>query len=56
MIEPTDNIKADTQLMYSSDWPHWDFDLPGGLFSLPFIDERARRNILGETAKKLFNL
>jgi uncharacterized protein len=49
-------IKADTQLMYSSDWPHWDFDLPGGLFSLPFIDERARRNILGETARKLFNL
>jgi uncharacterized protein len=49
-------MKADTQLMYSSDWPHWDFDLPGGLFSLPFIDERARRNILGETARKLFNL
>jgi predicted TIM-barrel fold metal-dependent hydrolase len=49
-------IKADTHLMYSSDWPHWDFDLPGGLFALPFIDERARRNILGETARKLFNL
>jgi uncharacterized protein len=49
-------IKADTQLMYSSDWPHWDFDLPGGLFSRSFIDERARRNILGETARKLFNL
>jgi predicted TIM-barrel fold metal-dependent hydrolase len=49
-------IKADTQLMYSSDWPHWDFDLPGGLFSLPFVDEQARRNILGETARKLFNL
>src|SRR3984893_14045316 len=22
-------ISAETQLMYSSDWPHWDFDVPG---------------------------
>jgi hypothetical protein len=42
--------------MYWSNWPHWDFDLPDGLFSLPFIDERARRNILGETAGRVFNL
>ena len=21
-------INAETQLMYSSDYPHWDFDLP----------------------------
>ena len=49
-------IKAETQLLYSSDWPHWDFDTPGAMAWLPFLDETARRNILGETARKLFNL
>jgi hypothetical protein len=49
-------IKAETQLMYSSDWPHWDFDMPSVITDLPFLDEPAKRNILGKTAKKLFNL
>jgi len=49
-------IHAETQLMYSSDWPHWDFDMPSVITDLPFLDEQAKRNILGETAKKLFNL
>ena len=49
-------IKAETQLLYSSDWPHWDFDTPGAMAWLPFLNETARRNILGETARKLFNL
>jgi predicted TIM-barrel fold metal-dependent hydrolase len=43
-------------LLFSSDWPHWDFDTPGRLAGLPFIDERARRNILGETANRIFDL
>jgi len=42
--------------MYSSDWPHWDFDMPSVITDLPFLDEPAKRNILGKTAKKLFNL
>ncbi len=49
-------MNAKTQLLYSSDWPHWDFDTPGGFFSLPFLDEESRRNILGENARKLFKL
>ena len=49
-------INAETQLMYASDWPHWDFDLPSAIFDLPFLSERARRNIMGETAMKLFGL
>lgn len=49
-------INAETQLMYSSDWPHWDWDPPSHIFDLPFLTETARRNILGETARKVFNL
>ena len=49
-------IRAETQLLYASDWPHWDFDVPARLFDLPFLDERARRNILGYNAAHLFNL
>ena len=49
-------INAQTQLLYSSDWPHWDFDLPSVIFDLPFLSEQARRNILGENARRLFKL
>lgn len=49
-------INAETQLLYSSDWPHWDFDAPGRIAGLPFLSEKARRNILGETANRIFDL
>ena len=49
-------IKAETQLVWSSDYPHWDFDLPGVIYDLPFLNEQSKRNILGGNAAKLFNL
>ena len=49
-------IRADTQLLYASDWPHWDFDVPAKVFDLPFLDDRAKRNILGLNAARVFNL
>jgi predicted TIM-barrel fold metal-dependent hydrolase len=49
-------IKAETQLMYSSDYPHWDFDLPSVIYDLPFLNEGAKRNILGGNAMRLFNI
>ena len=49
-------IKAETQLMYSSDYPHWDFDLPSTIYDLPFLSETAKHNILGGNAVRLFNL
>jgi len=51
-----DAIKADTQLLFASDWPHWDFDLPSTITTLPFLTEQAKRNILGLNAARLFNL
>ncbi len=49
-------INAETQLVWSSDYPHWDFDLPGVIYDLPFLNEQSKRNILGANAAKLFNL
>jgi hypothetical protein len=49
-------MHADTQLLFASDWPHWDFDLPNAITTLPFLNERAKRNILGFNAARLFNL
>lgn len=41
-------------LMYSSDYPHWDFDSP---YVFPeFLSAERRRKILGGTASKLFNI
>ena len=49
-------IKAETQLLYASDYPHWDFDLPSTIFDLPFLSDKAKHNILGGTAARLFGL
>jgi predicted TIM-barrel fold metal-dependent hydrolase len=49
-------INAETQLVWSSDYPHWDFDLPSVIYDLPFLDEQAKRNILGANAARLFGL
>jgi predicted TIM-barrel fold metal-dependent hydrolase len=49
-------INARTQLLYASDWPHWDFDTPSVIWDLPFLNEQDKRNILGLNAARAFNL
>jgi predicted TIM-barrel fold metal-dependent hydrolase len=49
-------INAETQLLYASDYPHWDMDMPAVIYDLPFLNEKAKRNILGENARKVFNI
>ena len=49
-------IHAETQLLSSSDYPHWDFDLPSAIYDLPFLTEKARHNIMGGNAARLFRL
>jgi predicted TIM-barrel fold metal-dependent hydrolase len=49
-------MNAETQLLYSSDYPHWDMDLPSTIYDLPFLSEQGKRNILGGNAIRLFNL
>ena len=45
-------FKAETQLLFASDWPHWDFDPPSSITTLPFLSEDAKRNILGLNAAR----
>jgi predicted TIM-barrel fold metal-dependent hydrolase len=47
---------AETQLLFSSDWPHWDWDPPSTVTNLPFLSDQAKRNILGLNAARIFNL
>ena len=49
-------INAETQLMFASDYPHWDFNLPSTVYDLPFLSDQAKRRILGENARDLFQL
>src|SRR6266404_17639 len=49
-------INAETQLLYASDYPHWDFDVPSRIWDLPFLSEKAKHNILGGSAARLFKL
>jgi hypothetical protein len=49
-------FNADTQLLYASDWPHWDFDAPSSITTLPFLSEQGKRNILGLNAARIFDL
>ncbi len=57
MMEQTFRMmNAETQLLYASDYPHWDFDLPSSIYDLPFLTEQAKHNILGGNAARLFKL
>jgi predicted TIM-barrel fold metal-dependent hydrolase len=49
-------MNAETQLLFASDWPHWDFDPPSSITTIPFLSEQAKHNILGLNAARLFNL
>jgi len=49
-------MNAETQLLFSSDYPHWDFNLPSTIYDLPFLTEEAKRRILGQNAWDLFQL
>ena len=49
-------VNAGTQMLYASDYPHWDMDMPSTVYDLPFLSEAEKRNILGENARKLFGI
>ena len=44
------------QLLYASDYPHWDFDSPRIITELPFLSNEERAQILGDNATKVFGI
>jgi len=56
MLEQTFRmLKADTQLLYSSDYPHWDFDDPRFAIKTP-LSEAERVKIFSSNARALYKL
>jgi uncharacterized protein len=49
-------INAEERLLFSTDYPHWDFNLPSTIYDLPFLSEEAKRSILGGNALKVFGI
>jgi uncharacterized protein len=47
-------MDAERTLLYSSDWPHWDFDPPARIMTIPGLSATARNSILGGNAQRLF--
>ena len=44
-------INADTELLYSSDYPHWDFDLPSTSTTCPSCRKRRTQHFGGTAAR-----
>lgn len=44
------------RLMYSSDYPHWDFDRPSSITELPFLSEKEKEQIMWKNAAEVFGL
>lgn len=49
-------MDAERSVLYSSDYPHWDFNLPATIYDLPFLSEEAKRGMLGGNALRLLGL
>ena len=56
MIEGTGDQRGNAASLRIGLAAHWDFDLPSTIVDLPFLSGQAKRNILGESALKLFRL
>jgi predicted TIM-barrel fold metal-dependent hydrolase len=51
-----DMLGGPDRLMYSSDWPHWDWDHPEVIMNLPGLDEEGRAKVLGGNARRVLRV
>ncbi len=49
-------IDGPSQLLYASDFPHWDFDRPSVIEDIPFLTEPEKDSILGGNAREVFGI
>jgi predicted TIM-barrel fold metal-dependent hydrolase len=45
-----------SQILFASDYPHWDFDMPNSITNLGFLSEQEKRDIMGLNAVRVFGL
>jgi hypothetical protein len=55
LVELLEQANMGDKLMFSSDYPHWDFDPPFESVP-PSLPIEVRRRILGENASKLYKI
>ena len=55
LVTMIDLFDGRDKVIFASDWPHHDFDHPRKVLNMPF-DAQLKRNIMGETARRLFKL
>jgi predicted TIM-barrel fold metal-dependent hydrolase len=53
-LNPMEMVDAEHLLMFSSDYPHWDFDSPTRAF--PALPEPLREAIFSDNARSFYNL
>jgi hypothetical protein len=56
LLEQLDEVGLSDHLMYSSDYPHWDFDSPDAIFSPRVMSADRRRAVLGASAAALYGI
>lgn len=49
-------IGGPDQILFASDYPHWDFDHPRTITELPFLSEKQKAKILSRNAEEVFGL
>jgi predicted TIM-barrel fold metal-dependent hydrolase len=54
LVQIFEMIGADKRVMFSTDYPHWDFDNP--MMALPPMPKEMKRRVMGENAQELYNL
>ncbi|MFD0870381.1 Predicted metal-dependent hydrolase of the TIM-barrel fold [Chlamydia abortus] len=54
LVDLLNMVDAENMILYSSDYPHWDFDPPSAV--LRKLSPDARRKVLYENAKQLYKL
>lgn len=54
LFQMLEMFDAGNMLMFASDYPHWDNDMPD--FAARFIPEHLRARVMSETARKLYKL
>jgi predicted TIM-barrel fold metal-dependent hydrolase len=55
-LEPVFDLIGRRQILYASDWPHWDYDMPNSITDLPFLSEDDKRDILAYNAIRAFGM